>query len=524
VRVRRRGGWSWGDPGEYASRVLAAIEAALTGVAVDAGVQDGTECHLVEPVTLHITPDGRATVESRRALIEQVRAAAAPVAASPAPVTNGSPSVERSERTALVRTAVSDVGWDSLAVTLGRWSRSGRMLAILRSLPSTVVRTWADALVKASRDASNRGSAASVDAIDAIASAILPASHLDTRGEDEPVRVLLVAAAIIAAAGDRLLDARTMDLIMRRVSHDGPVARGTSAPSTRETNEEMLLSAAPATAFEREVIAVASAGPAVVPALPFLALIQLARLGIAQPAAAALAAARVVLPAQVVAAAVAGKTLEPPARGWQRGEPELAAIRFASGLDQDEIDCGLRALAATSDIVEPAWRATLVDLYFEGRHTDADACVTPWGEDRICGEEVGLLPIAWVRGDEELQDVLVQLGDPLVRRSDVLGPLVRLLGPRRGIPGLGAPALERQLGALVGTAVGSLALELWGEDADVPLAFERLHDLEARVVVGDRVSIGVPRGQRWLDLRRAGLLDAWPVPWAPGGIWELGTW
>ena len=111
-----------------------------------------------------------------------------------------------------------------------------------------------------------------------------------------------------------------------------------------------------------------------------------------------------------------------------------------------------------------------------------------------------------------------------MREGDALAPLVGLLRPRRGIPGLDAPTLERQLGAIVGTAIGSLGQELWGEEADVPLAFERLRDLDAQVVVGDRVMIGVPRGQRWLDLRRAGLLDAWPIPWAPGGVWELVTW
>jgi hypothetical protein len=56
------------------------------------------------------------------------------------------------------------------------------------------------------------------------------------------------------------------------------------------------------------------------------------------------------------------------------------------------------------------------------------------------------------------------------------------------------------------------------------LALERMRDLEAQVTLRDRVTIGVPRGQRWLDLSRAGLLDAWPVPWACGGLWELVTW
>ena len=84
--------------------------------------------------------------------------------------------------------------------------------------------------------------------------------------------------------------------------------------------------------------------------------------------------------------------------------------------------------------------------------------------------------------------------------------------------------LERHLASIVGTAIGSLGQELWGSEADVPLTFEQLRDLEARVVVGDRVTIGLPLGQRWLDLHFAGLLDAWPVGWASRDIWELVTW
>ena len=95
-------------------------------------------------------------------------------------------------------------------------------------------------------------------------------------------------------------------------------------------------------------------GPAIVPALPFLTLIQLARLGFTEPAAAALAAARVVAPAHVFAAAVAGKVLEPPGRGWARDERELDAVRLASGLERDEVDVGLAELAAASDVVAPS--------------------------------------------------------------------------------------------------------------------------------------------------------------------------
>ena len=376
----------------------------------------------------------------------------------------------------------------------------------------------------ASLDPSSPTRPISAEAIDAIADAVLPGSGAEATEADESIRVLLVAGAVIAAVGDQLPDASAMDVLLQHVARQSAATRSDDAtpsdmrPQPKETRSPNASVVAPKTA------AVTPARPAIVPALPFLTLIQLARLGFTEPAAAALAAARVVAPPHAFAAAVAGKVLEPPGRGWARDERELDAVRLASGLEQDEVDVALAELAAASDVVAPTWRAALVDLYVEGRSSGADTYVTASEHERICGEEVGLLPIAWVEGDDELHDVLAQLGQPVVREGDALAPLVRLFAPRRGLPGLDAPTLERQLGAIVGTTIGSLGQELWGTEADVPLTFERLRDLEAQVVVGDRVVIGLPRGQRWLDLRRAGLLEAWPIPWALGGVWELVTW
>ncbi len=525
VRVRRQGGWGWGDPEQYVSRILAALEDALAAVAADVAMQDGAECHLIEPVTLHVTRDGRVTIETRRALVGQIEAAAAEQSPPLTPTTVGEErSADEAESATELRAEIASQDWDAVAVTLDRWSRSGRLRAITRSLPEGVVRAWVDALVQASRDAPWATAAVPAEAVDAIATSLLPAAGADTTEADQTVDVLLVAAAVVAATGGRLPDAPTMEHVVWRVTRDRPRTVTQDAVESRGEVPAPTHLTEPARLHRPRAAATIAAGPAVVPALPFLTLIQLARLGFTDPAAAALAAARVEAPARVFAAAVAGKALDPPKRGWERTEVELAAVRLASGLEQIDIDAGLGDLVAASDIVVPAWRAALVDLYVEGRASDADVCVTVSGDARICGEAIGLLPIAWVEGDAELGRVLGQLGDPAVKHSDVLLQLVELFAPRRGIAGLDAPVLERHLASIVGTAIGSLGQELWGSEADVPLAFERLRDLEARVVVGDRVTIGLPRGQRWLDLRRAGLLDAWPVGWAPGGIWELVTW
>ncbi|RPI07299.1 MAG: hypothetical protein EHM63_08010, partial [Actinobacteria bacterium] len=134
VRVRRQSGWSWGEPEDYLPRILAAIEAALSDVAADVQLRDGTECHVVEPVTLHVTPDGRVTIESRRALVAQVQDAAAASASPSTSSVNDAPVlVEPSDGVPSARVGNLTSGWHSLAVALGRWSRSGRLLAILRS-------------------------------------------------------------------------------------------------------------------------------------------------------------------------------------------------------------------------------------------------------------------------------------------------------------------------------------------------------------------------------------------------------
>lgn len=145
----------------------------------------------------------------------------------------------------------------------------------------------------------------------------------------------------------------------------------------------------------------------------------------------------------------------------------------------------------------------------------------------VCGEETGVLPVAWVGADDALDEVLALLGRPPVRRDDCFAELAAVLHERRALPRLEAPALECHLGAAVGSALGLLALELWSEGGPTSplLALERLADLDARVrVMRDELSVAIPRGRRWLDLRRAELLGAHAVVWLPGGRLAIGTW
>jgi hypothetical protein len=498
VRVRRGGGWSWGDPSAYVEPVVAALEAALRRAVSEAALPEEADVSLTGPVRLQVTADGHVTPGSLGTLVDRLRAAATePRPGAPEPL------VGDDHQTAPTET------FDALVRTLGRWSRTGRLAALTQSWPASVLDAWIDALIEAVAISTGQSVALSPDAVEAMATALLGEPGSQHPVADPRVRVLVLAGAVVAALGDRLPDPATLALVVRHA--DLPADRPTSRPATVPE---------PAVAPRR---AVPNSGPAVVPALPFLVVVQLHRLGYLEPATAALRAAGVGPAAASLAAVVGGKVLEPPGHGWRRSPEELLAVELVSGLTTEQVDDAAAQWADRSEALLAPLRTALTELYVDGRSRYDEVVLTRAGDDVLIGEPLGLLPIAWTAADAAA-GVLAQLGDPPQRVSDDLDPLVAELGPRRGVPGHDVPDLEKLLGSVVGTALGSLAQELWGEDADAVLALDRMRDLAAQVTVEDRVSIAVPRGQRWLDLSRAGLLDAWPAPWAVGGVWELVTW
>jgi hypothetical protein len=219
--------------------------------------------------------------------------------------------------------------------------------------------------------------------------------------------------------------------------------------------------------------------------------------------------------------------LPAPVRGWSRTPAESAAVEVATGRPGSWQDEAAHEVEGQLTMVVPPLQAALIHLYTEVGAADLEITGTPHGW--VVGEPQGSLPVAWVSDQTEVDQVLSQLGDPPTAASDRFDPLVATLHARRGFPGVELPALERLLGAAVGTALGSLALELWGPVDDAPLiALSRLGDLEVEARrasgrSGPGLTLAVPRGQRWLDLDRAGLLDRWSVPGTAGG-WELVTW
>jgi hypothetical protein len=223
---------------------------------------------------------------------------------------------------------------------------------------------------------------------------------------------------------------------------------------------------------------------------------------------------------------LAGKSLPPPARGWRRESAEAVAIAIASDLAVGHVDTMAWEFQQQAQLLQAPLESALVSLYAAGRSRSDDVVVSRTEHGMLLGEAAGSLPIAWLSEGASLAPVLDQLGRPPTCEAALFAPLAAELADRRAFPHLDLTDLERHLGAAVGTALGSLAQDLWGiEHSDAPmLALDRLADLEIEVRLDSPLAVAIPRGQRWLDLKRIGLLDHWSIPWAPGGHWELVTW
>lgn len=582
--IRRRSGWSWGSGAEpHVTAALTGIEEAVEAAIAEAGLPADTDVYVAEPLRLDVGSDGVATASSRDALVELLRASmrvppygAAPGAsrgardaahgpaaatAFPKPADDAGGDVSRARAidapidsaaarppapgpraephvagAAQARAGTSsEGGWtapvgslggvpaldgeppvDAIARILARWSRGGQLARITRAWPDAVMRDWlaAIAAAAAAQGSHEPPAAMSAAAIGRIAEALFAPPPPDEASGDAERRLVVLLGAIAVALGDRLPDAETQ-LLARRAAGAGdvPAGRGGQHAARRPPSREPAPAGDPAAAI----------GELVVPALPLLVLAQLSRIGYVDAIASAAAVAGLPRAAGALGAVVAAKALLEPAPGDTAGDAVLALV---SGGPPELLPGAFAAIAEHADALLASLAAALHAAYAEGRSASDELLVSAGEHGVLCGEPEGLLPAAWVDGEAQLDGALAALGRPLVRRDDAFMPFARALDARRILPC--AHALERHLAAAAGTGLGLIALGLWGasgRDTTPLLALERLGDLEARVSLdADGLHAAVPRGQRWLDLQRGGLLELFEIPWLPRGRLEIGTW
>lgn len=537
LTVRGRGGWGWGtDSEKFVRAALPSVELALERIVAEAGLPDDADVRLTEAVSLRWRADRTLDDAARQEVVAALRAAAA--GARPGPVAGHAGEPQQAPASGggtEAQPAAVELGVERLASLLGAWSRSGRLPRLVAGWPEATVARWCALLTSAVE-----GVELTADAVEAVATVVLG----QAAGSRDPVlgtahRTLVVLGALVAAAGDRPV-APSVTRAAARLAGAPPESLVTEPPIAATSTEHGTDDVRHAVREEeaarmRSTPARPAPSPAAVqvPGLPFLVLVQLSRLGYLDALAAVAAtssdpeAAR-----RLLLGAIAGKALPPPGRGWSRTPAETQAVEAAAGWPIHDQDAASRALADSAEgatLLAAPLASALVQLYAEPGTSDLELTGTDHGW--VVGEIVGSLPLAWVEGPSEAEAVLAGLGRSRAPRSARFEPTVDALWPRRAFPGAEQEDLERVVGAIVGTALGSLALELWGPVDDAPQrALSRLSDLEVEVRPGSaagepELTIAVPRGQRWLDLVAGGLVDRWPMPGpTPGTVWELVTW
>ena len=535
LTVRRRTGWSWGaGPEPYVEAALAGLEAALESALAEAGVDPAHDVVVDTPVRLEIGSDGVVSMASWTTLVDLLReipggsAGRVQRAGEGSPPETLTPPAGDAHDRAEAEPAAAGAGLGRL---LARWSETGQLERIAAAWPEQVLREWLAAIADPGRAGAaplgGRPAALPEDAValiaDTIAAGVAPPASERAGAE----RLLVLLGALAAALGGRLPDRATQALARARVDdHEPPV----DAPAAADPDAASAVALMPGSTVQRGTAGPLTSGTAqLVPALPLLVLAALARIGYVDAVAVAAEVAALPGGGAALGAALAGKTLPTPRRGWDRTPAEASAIALAAARPPEWVPAALSAVALREDALLPPLASALQAAYAAGRSTRDEVVVSSGAQGLVCGETDGLLPVAWVWTEAELDAVLRSLGDPPVRRGDEFIALSQALGEQLALPRTGAAALERHLGAAVGTGLALLAIDLWGrEGAEVTsplMALERLADLEARVQpTAAALAVGIPRGQRWLDLKRCGLLDWFAVPWMPGGRLEIVTW
>jgi hypothetical protein len=533
LTVHGKGGWGWGsDCTPYLAAAIPAIEQALERIIGECELNPDADLVIEEPIRLAWLSDGTLHDQFRHAAVDAIRRQHAETSDAP-------PLTEAIERPTAVEAPVTsagtpaEVGSDAAAQSLldliAFWSECGRLQAIVAAWPPAVVAQWIDRI----QVMSMRADAVQLDTVACagIAELVLPAESESGLPRRSDQGVLVLIGAFVAAAGHRAIGPATFDQAVRLGGADG----GEGRRDALDTATVERVGAGPAgaagdgdTSMEERSTRPSPRPPRrlTAPGLPFLIMVQLGRIGYLDALVGVAQAVGDVGAAQVWAAGLAGKALPPPDRGWRRRPVEIDAIAVSAALPPGEADGMAHAVQDRLGAMTAPLESALVALYAAGRSAADEITATRTDRGVVCGETAGALPVVWLADDSGFAPILDQLGGPPLTYSGLFAPLAETFGTRLAFPHLDVPQLERHVGAAIGAALGSLGQELWGPDLpNAPmLAIERLADLEVELRLADVLAVAIPRGQRWLDLGRAGLLDRWAIPWAHGGYWELVSW
>ncbi len=498
VEVVRRGGWSWGpDPDALVRRVLDALPALLSREL--AGLPDDDHIEITEPVVLDVRvrlPEllaghaGRASLRSPAgpglapaavrvrdpasrtastgpgapgpALVAAASPAAGPAPAGPAqaagPVAGFVAELAaRLELAALIellpapsRAGLADavtatVGPDDpddvLATLLPALAGRGELAALLELLPAATLQAWREIWATQSRPVPRPGAApGTADAVSAVLDAAI-ARRLTGPPDGEAAPP---ADAVVTATG--------------------PSRSAATAPARAGSPGETALSAAPETG-PRPALRVPDALPAdavrpsrgrgpveVKSVLPFLVTGPLARLGVLDALAPALAAAGtrdgadLVAGSQLFAAALGCTVLGPLRRGWLRDPADRAAAAAFAGLD-DLPDEAIGGLVRTSAAAAPVLDAVVALALCRGHSPDRPLLLAEVSEEAggglLLADQEGLFPIGWTGDPDLVLRHWAACGRPLVLLGAPAGP-EPVLGPvgRERLRPLGAAGIR----------------------------------------------------------------------------------
>ncbi len=536
LRIRRLDGWSWGpDPRQLVDLALDSVERTLVAALAEVGnTCDGPpEVDVVDPVAITVRADGSLTPAAAGTLVAAIEAARPSGADQPSspPASDDRSADDAPGRPVAVDPVTVVASIDAMTATLSRWAGSGRCRELIEA--------WTDAqvvrLLGTLQSMADEPTARPVDVPDAVVRSVVQVTVRDDdvgRANDGDVErlVLLVVAAVVSSLDCRLPSTAAQVAIRREVVER--LFGRPSAPDRSTTDTPQAVKATTDHHVTAPGVTRARGATAVVAAIPFLALAQLCRFGYTDAVVAAGEAARLRHGPTGIAAALAGALLPSPRHGWRRSPIELATVlAMAGGLfEPDELEVALDETVGRWPTIGPVLEATIVGAYADGRSRAEPVLVDAVDGGRLVAEPDTLLPIAWVASDDELDRVLAALGRPPRERDERLAAAAARWRTSLAAPRRDASALERHMAVAVTTGLGLLGLDLWPDAADTgELPAERVRStfaaFECRASVHeDRLVVAVPRGQRWLDLRRVGMLRDWSVPWMPGGRLEIGSW